>query len=566
MSIPSIPGYLAPPRRDTLADLWQQPSGEYPDALWPIEDLRSINPAPADWLVIERHSFSDACEDNRGCVLVHPDDAAAALEDTTWRGRDVGVVGVWGNGRLENGLETTDEDLRFEFLVHARTPSGASLPIIEISHPFLWYWDAFPTASGWQYLNRAGRQQDLIRYEVTEGSWQVEVRALEFRQFLAAYERHALIQVDVIPRLDHPEFERTDDTFHNDWAHLDFHAVYEPAMSNHPAFSRLLGQYLITGMRNRRAPRFEEYNHDVEYPTFVYKLDPKTGQPQKHTCDPDQLGTYFDPDGSRVHYLTPIYFKREVLQPYIAEPTRYRLSSSRLECLNLWGVDISFNSIGLVELYLGDLGKKLPPDEWGHWRAYNVPPEGKMDEGRFRRDFLGQWASSKDISGDLRRARTTAVAVSQSLFGTPLWKELGVETKAEFESLIGPLNNDPTSLGAPLLTLTKVLVDGIDPGPLKAQLPTRESGEQSLSLLRRYAEQLGDTSDTTAILRELQRFRSKGGIAHLAGSSAKTAKTDLGIDGMTNLEAFESIATRITACLNRLTELMTEATATTTMP
>lgn len=123
--------------------------------------------------------------------------------------------------------------------------------------------------------------------------------------------------------------------------------------------------------------------------------------------------------------------------------------------------------------------------------------------------------------------------------------------------MIGPLNNDRASLGAPLLTLTKVLVDGIEPAPLKAQLPTHDSGEQSLSLLRRYADQLGDTSDTTAILRQLQRFRSKGGIAHLAGSSAKTARTELGIDSMTNLEAFESIATRVTACLTQLAELMT---------
>jgi hypothetical protein len=69
--------------------------------------------------------------------------------------------------------------------------------------------------------------------------------------------------------------------------------------------------------------------------------------------------------------------------------------------------------------------------------------------------------------------------------------------------------------------LTKILVDGIEPAPLKAYLKKHETGEGSLSRLRRFALELGDTSDVTAILRELQGFRSKGGIAHFAGSSAK---------------------------------------------
>lgn len=182
-----------------------------------------------------------------------------------------------------------------------------------------------------------------------------------------------------------------------------------------------------------------------------------------------------------------------------------------------------------------------------------------MDEGRFRRDFLGQLASSKDVAGDLRRAHENAVEVSEQLLGTPMWKPLSGDVKAEFDSLIGPLTEDPAALGAPLLVLTKVLVDGIDPGPLKAFLESVEKGEQSLSLLRKYATKLGDTTDITAILRELQSFRSKGGIAHLAGSQRGKAVAALDIVGLSNVEAFESVVVRVTACLVALAELMTKA-------
>jgi hypothetical protein len=227
-----------------------------------------------------------------------------------------------------------------------------------------------------------------------------------------------------------------------------------------------------------------------------------------------------------------------------------------LTCLNLWGVEFSFNSAGLVEVYLGDIGEKLPADEWGHWRTYNVPPEGTMDEGRFRRDFLNQWAGSRDPVRDLRKARVNAMTASEALLGKPLWKELNAETKAEFQSLIGPLTDDPAGLSASLLLLTKVLVDGIEPAPLKVYLKNHEPGKGSLRLLQRFALELGDTSDVTAILRELQSFRSKGGVAHLAGSSAKKARVSLEIEDLSNLQAFESIATRITSCLNELTALM----------
>jgi len=183
-----------------------------------------------------------------------------------------------------------------------------------------------------------------------------------------------------------------------------------------------------------------------------------------------------------------------------------------------------------------------------------------MDEGRFRRDFLNQWANSKDTVGDLRRAREKATDISEKLLGAPIWKPLTGEIKAEFASLIGPLTDDPVSLGAPLLVLTKVLVDGIDPAPLKSHLQTFDKGEQSLRLLQRFAQELGDTSDMTgAVLRELQGFRSKGGVAHLAGSQRKKAEAALEISGLSNLEAFESVTVRATACLTALTELMSEA-------
>jgi hypothetical protein len=102
-------------------------------------------------------------------------------------------------------------------------------------------------------------------------------------------------------------------------------------------------------------------------------------------------------------------------------------------------------------------------------------------------------------------------------------------------------------------------VDGIDPKPLKRHLKTHEKGERSLRLLHRYSEELGNTSDITAVLRDLQAFRSKGGVAHLAGSGKDQATAALGISGLSNAEAFRSVVQRAASCLRALSELMAQA-------
>lgn len=122
---------------------------------------------------------------------------------------------------------------------------------------------------------------------------------------------------------------------------------------------------------------------------------------------------------------------------------------------------------------------------------------------------------------------------------------------------MGPLSDDPATLAPVLLIITKALVDGINPAPLKTFVGSHEAGEQSLSLLDRFASALGGPPELTVVFRQLQSFRSRGGIAHLAGSGRARAAADLGVTDLSTWEAFESVVTRLTASLTRLTELMT---------
>ena len=238
-------------------------------------------------------------------MLVDPAHTNHAIDTTSWIGQDVGSVSVWDNGEFESGLYASERGVDVEFFVQVREPSGATRPILEISHPFLWYWDAYPTDDGgWRYLNRAHRPQALLRSTIDADSWKVEVRALEFRHYLAACGRSAIIQVDRVLKVDSSPFERVDDVFGNDWAKFEFYALHESAMGTNPSYSRILGQYVVDGQKTSRPPRFEERNSPREFPEFIYGID-DDGNPLTHTCDPSELGSYFDEDAAKSRRCLP---------------------------------------------------------------------------------------------------------------------------------------------------------------------------------------------------------------------------------------------------------------------
>jgi hypothetical protein len=553
MSVPQIPGYTVPPSRRTLASEWARPEGDFPDTLWPTPVLEAITPDPTGWLTVVEHFFEDDWYGGFGCVLVGSDDVDAALEHDTWLGGDLGEFGVYSDGRFDDGLGGTDRGVKVGFFCQVRRHHGLRLPTVDVALPFLWYWDAIPTDAGWYFLNRAGRDQPLIRTHVESDRWRVEVRVLELRHFLAETGRAALVQFDHVELDSAEEFERVDADHASEWARATWHCLPEP-VADERSFSRLLGQYVIGPVRSR-GPRWHERREDREYPEFQYGVDPQSGAPLRHTCDPDQLGTYFDRDQSRLHYLTPVYFDRAVLSRYVDEPTRYDVTSTRLSCLGLWGVAISRNTAGLVEVYLGDVGRDVPSDEWPHWLGHNVAPEGRMAEDRFRRDILNQPWPSVDLPRRVRQGRAAVAAATEAALGSPAWRTLKQPESIEFERLHGPTSNEPRSLNNPVLTLTKALVDAIDSKPLRMFLDETNKQVPSLELLDRVETDIGGDGAATSALRDLQRLRSAGGIAHLSGSGRSSAVDRIGITDMTPPRAFDHICTRTAEALEQLAQL-----------
>lgn len=163
------------------------------------------------------------------------------------------------------------------------------------------------------------------------------------------------------------------------------------------SFSRFLGKDIIQPLKE---PIHDEYKslkgeNKEKYEKFIIGID-EEGNEIEFTCNPDELSNFFIKKSEAPDYLTPVYFKPEVLRKYYENPSKYSVEDSYISCGSLWEIPYGRNFLGLVHVWLGDLGN-LPYEEQKHWRQYNIPPEGGIGKTTYKRDILAEFVEPDEI-------------------------------------------------------------------------------------------------------------------------------------------------------------------------
>ena len=179
-----------------------------------------------------------------------------------------------------------------------------------------------------------------------------------------------------------------------------------------------------------------------------------------------------------------------------------------------------------------------------------------MAEDRFRRDFLAQFASAKDLSNDLKSLKLSVNAAAKEVLGISIWCDLNEPEKTEFNRLHAPVSPSPEKFAATILTLTKALVECIDGKALSQYLKSDVNKSHSLVLLEGLVDKLGGNKAIVEPLKALQNLRSKGGIAHLSGRQREAALSRIGIRDKNPKEAYEIIVDKLLKMLRELEELL----------
>lgn len=404
----------------------------------------------------------------------------------------------------------------------------------------------------------SGYEVEVVR--ITEH--QVEVNWRYLLQFLAATQLHLAIYFDSvryskIPLDDVSEGDREHEHKDNR-SRYSLHVVECDFNSNFHTYSRLLGKVIISPPPIEKCGKwpFDEKGEEPEV-SFIIDVD-SDGRYIEFTSNPDKLSNYFGANPGAPHYLTPVYFRREVLQKYYAEPERYSVGDGYFRCLGLWGVRIDNDHPTHVVVFLGDLGRDLPYRERLHWKQFNVPPppDTGLSKTCFRRSFLAQFAEPESVDLVFRYEYQKLNEAWHEWMGWPLF----LEPRPEDEHILSvhiPVTNSQRELDEQILALTKLLVDSLNEKKLERNLSKQGIGEKGIRKFERFLENEGFQERDIVIqfLRDLQTLRSTGA-AHRKSSNYQKALERLGLVGKKGPEVMQIILARAVNMLRLLIEFV----------
>jgi hypothetical protein len=216
------------------------------------------------------------------------------------------------------------------------------------------------------------------------------------------------------------------------------------------------------------------------YQEFIIDTDPH-GKSIKYTCNPDKLANYFGKNPDSPHYLTPVFFRPEVLSKYYAEPQKYSVEDGYLRCGGLWGLRIDNDHSDYLVVFLGDLGRDLSENEHSYWLSFNIPPEGRqISETNLQRSFLAEPTDPQKadlvFKHQYSRFRENFRKATGWDFFLPLHQDdehfltglrlMGKDNQAEFD--------------AQRIALTKILVDSINEKEIAKGLKTLMENDRVL--------------------------------------------------------------------------------------
>ena len=376
----------------------------------------------------------------------------------------------------------------------------------------------------------------------------VQIRIKEIRQFLAIKEMYLSIQFDYREHSEHTLEElglkKGGRKNHRDlfcWG-LFYGDLGYPGTDR--AFSRLLGKRLIPPLPKEKSGLwgFAEVE-PKEYVNFIIGVD-ENGNEIVHTSDPDKLANYFGANPGAPNYLTPVQFRKQVLDKNYQQPKKYSIESGVLRCGSLWLVYIDNHFDDRVAAWLGDLGRDLPYEEQLHWRSFNIPPTGGVSETYFRRQILAQFADSDRPEHEFRTLYDRLQTSCEEFLGWQILLPLAQEDFHYMKAIRVPSTDEQKDFDDLILALTKILVDSLNEKEFSKLIPASEGNEikGSISRLERALQVCGFSGYEHHIqfLRNLQELRSAG-TAHRKGNNYQKIAKEFNVDNQSLSTVFKGI-------------------------
>ena len=445
-----------------------------------------------------------------------------------------------------------DEDMYgAEPLVIGRQFSGMKKNYFEISEDFRLFHNLYHDRKTDTYIkiDDAGNEETVAIVKPNK----VQIRLKEIRQFLAVKDMYLsmLFEFNEYSTYSLQELGFSDlggREFMRDnlmcWTH-DYCSKTSSYRKGFQSDSRLRGRRLIKPLPKSKSG-FGDYAEGPKYVEFIVDVD-DNGDEVCHACDPRKLKKFSGENPDAPWEFTPVHFRKQVLDKYYNEPSKYDVEDSRVGC-GMWGLKIDNHDPDKVCVFLEDLGISLPHAEQLHWRAYNIPPEGGVSETFYRRMVRGEWTSSNQPDLLFKESYEQLQKACGDCLHWQLLKPLGSGDEYRLRRLRVLTVDEESHFKDSVLDLANLLIERLNEKRLKDLIPVDERKEikRGISCLE-YVLDSRDVKGTekhVIFLRCLWNLRTTRGGSHpefLEDSRYKKASAHFNLENLDCPEAFTKI-------------------------
>lgn len=501
------------------------------------------------WIQISGQKEMNGATASFWCGLVSLDHLEEAHRDIDWDVSAIkqGVPGFEGNG-IDCQYKSNLLKDGFESIIYYREFFGVEKNYIEIAQEFILLnnlrYNTLSKSYWAMYEN--GESEEAVKY-IDDETIQIKMKFL--RNYSAAKQKAILLFFDIRTKFNGKLSDYGIDSFNFKNKEDDLYYELWDGDMNLPdyAFSVLMGKKIIMPAPIEECG-YWPYEKEEEYEDFIIGAD-DLGKEILYTCEPNKLNDYFGSNPDAPMYLTPVFFKRDVLQKYINKPELYEIRDGFLSCQSLWGIEIDNHHKNCIAVYLGDLGEKLPESERGYWKSFNIVGEECLSQVSFQRDFCNMFVESNMEDHRFQCTYSSLIKRWYEKFGWYLYLPLSKEDQYNLTQIRIPLGNSQPEFDQLVLSLVKVVIDSLNEKQLV--IPGDDnSNNKGISKLEKWlqSQEAIGYENHISFLRNLQNLRSSG-TGHRKGKEYEKNSNIFGLLEKSRIDVFEEILQKTNAFL-----------------
>lgn len=420
------------------------------------------------WLIAD-WSWRTEDNDNGGVYigLVRSEEADKCLESSSWevsKGDQLVGFTTWredGVEQVEYGYAPVSSG-SWPLVVH-RDFHGLAERQFDVIEEFRHFHNLWHDRQSDEYLrikDDATCERAVFRNDT--GALLVDTALL--RKFCAARDLCIILQVDAVQLFDEAIDEERTEIREEDLV-ATVYRTNDAGFANREAFGRLLGKRVIRPLAKEQCGVWP-FEDEKKYESYIIGVQ-DDGQEVAFTCNPEALSNYFGKNPGSPHFLTPVHFRKEVLQKYLAKPSIYTIDDGYLACGGLWGLRMDNDHEDHVVVFLGDLGQVLPESEQKYWRSFNIRPDGGISETLYKRAFQGQFADPKHSELLVKPARERLLESWEQAFAFPLYLHPHDNDKGMLADLRSPISEEWSEFDRCVIAAAKTFVEYLNEADLE---------------------------------------------------------------------------------------------------